>query len=163
MLGFKKKATELELLIELMTEAVEAEPWHGKSVKAILNEVAPAHAFQKPGNQHSILELVWHMATWKEFCVSRLKKDEKNLADFEESDWRPLDHHKQTLWQEGLDYYWKMHRQLMELVKKQDTKILDTIVPGRKYNYRKLLNGICQHDVYHGGQIIYIQKLLQDA
>lgn len=160
MLGFRKKATELELLIELMTELVEGEPWHGKSVKAVLDEVDPKFVFQKPGNQHSILELVWHMAIWKEFCVSRLLQDERNLARFEELDWRELDHSNQALWKEGLEYFWKMHRQLMELITKQDTKILNTIVPGRKYNYRKLLNGICQHDVYHSGQIIYIQKML---
>jgi hypothetical protein len=53
-----------------------------------------------------------------------------------------------------------MHRELMTVLKSQEAKILDTIVPGRKYNFRKLMNGICQHDVYHSGQIIYIQKLL---
>lgn len=161
MLGFKKKASELELLIELMTELVEGEPWHGKGVKAILNEVSADIVFQQPGGQHSILELVWHMATWKEFCVSRLQNDTRNLAEFEELDWRELDHSNTSLWQEGLNYYWKMHQQLVELLRRQETKILDTIVPGRKYNFRKLLNGICQHDVYHSGQIAYINKLLR--
>ena len=160
MLGFKKKATELEMLTELITELVEGEPWHGKSVKAVFSEVNSGAAFQKPASQHSILELVWHMATWKEFCVSRLLNDTRNLAEFEQLDWRELDHNKKSLWQEGLDYYWAMHRQLMELLKAQEPKILGTIVPGRKYNYRKLLNGICQHDAYHSGQIIYIQKSL---
>lgn len=163
MLGFRKKASELDLLIELITELVEGEPWHGKGVKTVLNEVNPQLVFEKRGNQHSIIELVWHMATWKEFCVSRLTNDERNLAVFEELDWRPLDHSNASLWQEGLDYYWKMHRQLMELLKGCETKVLDTIVPGRKYNFRKLLNGVCQHDVYHSGQIIYIHKLLSEA
>ena len=163
MLGFRKKATELELLIELMTELVEGEPWHGKSVKAILAEVNPQVVFEKPAGQHSMLELVWHMATWKEFCVSRLKNDNRDLSFFEEQDWRELDHNNKALWQEGLDYYWRMHRELMEALKSQDTKILDTIVPGRKYNYRKLMNGICQHDVYHSGQIIYLQKMQVNA
>ena len=159
MLNFKKKATELELLIELVTELVEEEPWHGKSVKAILSEVDPKHVFTKQANEHSILELVWHMATWKEFCVSRLLNDTRNLSEFEKLDWRELDHSKQSLWPEGLDYYWRMHHQLMDLMKKQETKILDTIVPGRKYNYRKLLNGISHHDIYHLGQIAFITKL----
>lgn len=163
MLGFKKKATELELLIELMTELVEGEPWHGKSVKAILDGVEAQQVFEKPVGQHSILELVWHMATWKEFCVSRLLNDNRNLDDFEKLDWRKLDHGNTALWQQGLNNYWTMHRQVMDLLKKQETKLLDTIVPGRKYNYRKLLNGICQHDVYHSGQIAYVNKLLSKA
>ena len=163
MLGFRKKATELELLIELMTELVEGEPWHGKSVKAVLEAVNQQIVFEKPANQHSILELVWHMANWKAFCVSCLVNDGRDLAHFEEEDWRELDHSNKALWQGGLDYYWQMHRQLMATLKKQDTKILDTIVPGRKYNYRKLMNGICQHDTYHSGQIIYLQKMLNKA
>ena len=163
MLGFRKKATELELLIELMTELVEGEPWHGKSVKAVLEGVNPQVVFEKPAGQHSILELVWHMATWKEFCVSRLLNDNRDLAHFEEQDWRELDHSNKALWQQGLDFYWQMHTKLMEALKGQETKILDTIVPGRKYNYRKLMNGICQHDTYHSGQIIYLQKMLNKA
>lgn len=163
MLGFRKRATELELLIELMTELVEGEPWHGKSVKAVLNAVDPQLVFEKPADQHSILELLWHMATWKEFCVSRLVNDTRDLAHFEEADWLQLDHGKASLWQEGVDYYWRTHQQLMDALKAQETKILDTIVPGRKYNFRKLLNGICQHDTYHSGQIIYLQKMLTKA
>lgn len=163
MLGFRKKASELDLLVELMTELVEGEPWHGKSVKAALEAVDPAVVFERPAGQHSILELVWHMATWKEFCVSRLLNDDRDLAFFEQLDWRNLDHGNTALWQQGLDRYWQMHRRVMDLLKKHETKLLDTIVPGRKYNYRKLLNGICQHDVYHAGQIFCLNKQLTSA
>jgi uncharacterized damage-inducible protein DinB len=163
MLNFRKKATELELLIELISEVAEREPWHGKGVKTILSEVNPQIVFQKPSGQHSILELVWHMATWKEFCVSRLLNDGRNLGDFEELDWRELNHTDTALWRQGLNHYWNMHHLLMDLMLKQDNKILDTIVPGRKYNFRKLLNGICLHDTYHSGQIAYINKMLKNT
>jgi hypothetical protein len=32
-------------------------------------------------------------------------------------------------------------------------------VDERKYNFRKLLHGLIQHDIYHLGQIAYIKKI----
>lgn len=160
MLKLRRKASELELLIELMTEVVEGEPWHGKSVKAVLENVQHDIVFEKVANQHSILELIWHMANWKAFCLSRVVNDDKDLAHFEERDWRQLDHSDRNLWEEGVDYFWTLHHRLMKTIAEQDKKFLGRIVPGRKYNYRKLLNGIIQHDVYHSGQIAYINNLL---
>lgn len=163
MLSFRKKNAEVQHLVWQLEEVYEAEPWHGKGVKAILDWVDADIVFEKPAGQHTILELVWHMLNWKEFALNRLLKSDKDLQHFEESDWRELDHANKALWPEGLDRFWKAHSQFMEVLKAQDDKLLDQIVQGRKYNYRKLLNGIRDHDVYHSGQIAYINKLLTKA
>ena len=160
-LHFKKKNAEIQLLVDQLNEIYEGEPWHGKGVKAILNQVNTDLVFQKPGGQHSILELVWHMMNWKEFALNRLLKSDKDLKHFEESDWRELDHTDKTLWEKGLQRFWEVHQQFMETLQKQHDTILNKPVQGRHYNYRRLLNGIREHDLYHAGQIIFIQKLLQ--
>ncbi len=160
MLSFKKKNAEILLLIDQLNELYTAEPWHGKGIKAILEWINPDLVFERPNGQHSILELVWHMMNWKEFALNRLIKSDKDLQHFEESDWRELDHTNKALWQKGLNRFWEAHHQFIEVLKQQDDKLLDQIVQGRKYNYRKLLNGIREHDLYHSGQIAYINKLL---
>ena len=162
MLSFKNKNAEILLLAEQLDEIYEREPWHGKGVKAILDWVNPNVVFERPNGQHSILELLWHMMNWKEFALNRLIRSDKDLQHFEESDWRELDPTHKTLWSEGLNRFWEAHRQFMEALRKQDDKLLNQIVQGRKYNYRKLLNGIREHDLYHSGQIAYINKLLTD-
>jgi hypothetical protein len=59
--------------------------------------------FQKPNGQHSLLELLWHIITWREFTLSRLQPSaEKNSRYFEQQDWRTLDETNKNLWHEGL-------------------------------------------------------------
>lgn len=161
MLSFRKKNAEILLLAEQFVEIYEHEPWHGKGVKAILDNVSPEVVFERPNGQHSILELVWHMMNWKEFALNRLLRSDKDLKHFEDLDWRELVHTNKALWEEGLNRFWQVHQEFMKVLKEQDDKLLSQIVQGRKYNYRKLLNGIRDHDVYHSGQIAYINKLLK--
>lgn len=127
MLNFKKKNAEILLLIDQLNEIYEGEPWHGKGVKAILEWINPAAVFEKPAGQHSVLELVWHMMNWKEFALNRLLRSDKDLAHFEEQDWRELDHSNKALWQEGLNRFWAVHQQFMDALKRQDDKLLSTL------------------------------------
>jgi uncharacterized damage-inducible protein DinB len=127
-----------------------------------LNEIDEGIVFEKPNDQHSILELVWHMITWKEFTISRLRKDDQTQVQyFEENDWRDLDHSDKTLWRQGLQRFAQLHSELAEIIQRQKDEILPQDVSGKKYNFRKLLYGIIEHDIYHLGQIAYIKKMLQ--
>lgn len=153
---------EILQLIEQTKDAYEGEPWFGRSIKEILNEIDETIVFEKPNGEHSILELLWHMITWKEFTLSRLQDDEtKPVKYFEDNDWRELDHTDKTLWHQGLQQFAKLHNALIEIIRKQKDEILSQRVGDRKYDFRKLLYGIIQHDIYHLGQIAYIKKMLQ--
>jgi len=153
---------EILLIAEQLKEAYSGAPWFGRSISEILNEIEGDIAFKKPSGQHSILELMWHMITWKEFTLSRLNTDsQKSVQYFEENDWRELDHSDKSLWQQGLQRFTKLHNELIDVIQRQKDDILSEIVGDRKYDFRKLLNGIVQHDVYHIGQIAYIKKMFQ--
>ena len=153
---------EMLLIGEQLKEVYQADPWFGRSVKAILNEIEEGIVFEKPNNQHSILELIWHMITWKEFTISRLRNEnDKSLEAFETMDWRQLDHTDKTLWQQGLQRFAELHKELEEVIQQQKDELLSKPVNGRNYDFRKLLYGIVHHDIYHLGQIAYIKKLLQ--
>jgi uncharacterized damage-inducible protein DinB len=149
-------------IAEQLKDAYEGEPWFGRSVKEILNEIDEAIVFEKLNGQHSILDLLWHMITWKEFTLSRLRNDNQiPIKYFEENDWRELDHSDKTLWQQGLQQLEKFHIELVDIIQKQKDEILSQRVSDRTYDFRKLLYGIVQHDIYHLGQIAYIKKMLQ--
>ena len=66
---------EITYIAAQLKEVFEGDPWFGRNAKALLGEVTEAIAFERPNGQHSILELVWHMITWREFTISRFKKD----------------------------------------------------------------------------------------
>jgi uncharacterized damage-inducible protein DinB len=149
-------------IIEQLKDAFEGEPWFGRNAKVLLSEVDEQTAFEKSNGQHSILELVWHMITWREFVISRFTKEPgKDLYYFESRDWRELDHTDKSLWQQGLQRLQQTQEELLASLQQQSDDLLDRKVEERDYAYRKLLYGIVQHDVYHLGQIAYIVKLLR--
>lgn len=153
---------EILQIAEQLKDAYEGEPWFGRSIKEIMTEIDEAIVFEKPKGQHSILELLWHMITWKEFTLSRLRNDNQiPIKYFEEKDWRELDHSNKTLWKQGLQQFAKLHNELIQAIQQQKDEILLQTVDNRQYDFRKLLYGITQHDIYHLGQIAYIKKMLE--
>jgi uncharacterized damage-inducible protein DinB len=152
---------ELAFIKSQITAAYSGEPWFGRSAKALLSEVNEAVAFHKPNEQHSPLELLWHMITWREFTIDRLQHSpQMRMEYFDKNDWRPLDLADPTLWKQGMERLAETQSELLSLLDKGDDSILDRQVAERSYNFRHLLHGIVQHDAYHLGQIAYLVKLL---
>lgn len=150
---------EIELIAAQLRDNFDGDPWLGRSISILLSEISEDIAFQMINGQHSILDLVWHMVTWREFIINRLQVSDKAASYFEENDWRTLDHTDNSLWQKGLDHLQQTQIQLIEIVQQQQDSILENVVPERQYNYRKLLYGIIQHDIYHIAQIAYVTKV----
>ena len=150
---------EILLIAEKIKDSYQGDPWFGRSILSIVTEIDENIAFQKPSGQHSILELLWHMITWREFAISRFR-DREDLSYFEENDWRVLDHSDRSLWKKGLQRFSEVHNELVEVVQMQKDDILSKGVKERNYDFRKLLYGVIEHDIYHLGQIAYIKKML---
>jgi uncharacterized damage-inducible protein DinB len=155
--------TEVLKITGQLQDAYEGDPWFGRNATTLLKEAETVNVFQKPNGQHSILELLWHMITWREFTLTRLRPNpQKNSAYFEKNDWQSLDHNNKDLWHEGLKKFGALHNELIEVLQQQQDRLLIEIVPERDYGFRKLLYGIVQHDIYHLGQIAYITKRLKN-
>ncbi len=153
---------EVQSIIRRMENVNNGQPWFGRSVYSILDEVSSRKAGIKPnGSEHSMLELLWHMNTWAGFTLKRLEKDkEKDLAAFEQLDWRVLNPKVHT-WKKGLAEFKRTQKKIITILKKRKDTFLKEIVDYRKYNYRFLLNGMIEHNIYHLGQIAYLHKMLQ--
>jgi uncharacterized damage-inducible protein DinB len=154
---------EILQISSLLQDSFSGDPWYGRSVKSLLKDVSEIDVFEKPNGQHSILELLWHMIIWREFTINRWRNDNKKTTSyFEENDWRDLDHDDKSLWKKGLQRLDETQSELIEVLEQQQDNIINETVPGRTYNFKKLLYGIIQHDIYHVGQIAYLTKLLQN-
>lgn len=157
-------SAEIQFIIHQLKDAYEGDPWFGRCIKSLILEVDEELAFQKWKGQHSVLELLWHMITWREFTISRLKKNGSlQLHYFEENDWRTLDHEDKTLWRKGIVALEATQRELLHLLEQADDGLLSEAVAERSYDFRKLLHGIIQHDIYHVGQSAYLRKLYSSA
>ncbi len=81
------------------------------------------------------------------------------MASFEETDWRKIDPAIHT-WQNGLDALKAAHTSIIGHLQRRKDIFLEEMVDYRKYNFRFLLNGLIQHNIYHLGQVAYLSKLL---
>lgn len=150
---------ELQTIIANLENVLDGEPWYGRPVYELLGEANPSLAHAKPsGNNHSLADLLYHMLTWTQFTLAAAQeKPAEEVRAFEDLDWRYV-HHLEHTWEKGLQEFKETNRQLIALLKTKDDSLLDKTVPARKYNYRYLLNGLIQHDIYHIGQVAYRTK-----
>lgn len=150
-------------IIRRIENVNSGQPWYGRPVYTLLEEVSQKKVYEKPnGTEHSLIELLYHMITWADFTLKRLQKDTVNdLAAAEALDWRKIDPKKHS-WKKGLAEFKAIHKKIITLLKKKDDAFLKEIVDYRQYNYRFLLNGMIEHNIYHLGQVAYIHKMLNN-
>ncbi|HMG68804.1 MAG TPA: DinB family protein [Chitinophagaceae bacterium] len=152
---------EIDYITMTLRSILDGQPWYGEPVMKILQATDPSLVYKKPNeNSHSLVELLYHMITWAEFTLKRLEKDEeKDLAAFENLDWREIDPKEHT-WEKGIAQFKVTHDLIIELLETKDDEFLSEKVDYREYNFRFLLQGIIHHDIYHIGQIAYLNKLI---
>lgn len=152
---------ETQSIIRRIENVNSGEPWFGRAVFVILEEVDAKKVSIKPnGTEHSMLELLYHMITWADFTLKRLEKNNKmDLSTFEKMDWRELNP-KLHSWKKALAEFKAINKKIIALLDKKDDDFLLEIVDYRKYNYRFLLNGMIEHSIYHLGQVAYLNKML---
>jgi uncharacterized damage-inducible protein DinB len=152
---------EINSIIRELENTLAGEPWFGRPINELIEEVDDKIAFTIPvPGAHSLVELLYHMITWAGFTLKRIERDQVNdMAAVEKLDWREIDPQIHG-WKEGIEEFKDMNNQIINLLKSKKDTFLDEKVDFRNYNFRFLLQGIIQHNIYHAGQIAYLKKLL---
>ena len=152
---------EINSIISSLQSTLTGQPWYGRAVYDILEEIDASKVYTKPNDaSHSLIDLLYHMVTWAEFTQKRIeKKPIEDMATFDALDWRPIDPAAHT-WQKGLELLKAAHISIIEHLQIRKDIFLEEIVDYREYNFRFLLNGLIQHNIYHLGQVAYVSKLL---
>jgi uncharacterized damage-inducible protein DinB len=152
---------EIQSIISKLEDVLVGDPWFGRPVYALLREIDPATVYRKPnGKGHSLIELLYHTLNWVSFCLQAVEnKPGADMHYFEERDWISIDPGMHT-WEKGFAELKETHRQLIVLLQTKEDALLNETVPGRRYNYRVMLNGLIDHNIYHLGQIAYVKKFL---
>jgi uncharacterized damage-inducible protein DinB len=147
--------SEIDRIVRLLEKTFDKQPWYGSSIVEILSRVDPEQSTVRQGETHSIIELVLHMTSWRNFATQRLMSN----AEFEVTD--EANFPNPTNWKDALDQLHQSQEALLAAVKQFPENRLIELVPSKilKYTYYTLLHGIIQHDVYHLGQIALLQKL----
>ena len=151
---------EVEFISNQFTDIFLGKPWYGNNIDQILEGVTYEIASEKPLHQvHSILEILSHMLAWRNFTLAKLRGDHAlNLSANDPDDWKKIDHSDPESWTHTVTEFRQNQAQIIDELSKWKDSQLDVIVPKRDYNFRFLLRGILQHDLYHLGQIAILKK-----
>jgi uncharacterized damage-inducible protein DinB len=152
---------EVQSIIRNLQNTLNGEPWFGRPVYTILEEVDISKVYINPGNSgHSLIELLYHMITWAGFTLGKLDKNaDADLTQSEDQDWREINSSIHS-WTAGLEKFRKIHEKIISILETKEDDFLSGMVESREFNYRFMLNGLIQHNIYHLGQVAYVKKLL---
>ena len=148
---------EIEFIVDQLKRSYEGEAWHGPSLMEALSGVNATTATARPLQKaHSIWELVLHVANWNEVFVKRMNGGALQLSP--EEDFPQIKDTSEGAWKAALDKLTSSHKNIEAAVAKSDHAFLERRVPGKDYNFRFMLFGIVQHELYHAGQISILKK-----
>jgi uncharacterized damage-inducible protein DinB len=145
--------TETQKLVSLLKRSYDRGAWHGPSVKETLETITPDICSKRLPNTHSIIELVAHMTTWRNFVIAKLRGEDYNVTD-------EMNFPSQNNWANAIEQLEETQTKLLSLVERFPIEKLSELVPhpDAKYTFYTMINGIIHHDLYHTGQIILIAK-----
>lgn len=154
----------LKQIASHLNNIFDGDPWYGRPMRDILESTDPGLVFTSPaGGTHTIAELVAHMITWREFAIRRMEGDTEYLPDQEGSfDWKRFSHLQTDAWNVLMNRLKSSQRLLLTLLHQSDDSLLEHQVAGKPYTFRYLLQGIIEHELYHLGQIAYINRMHEE-
>lgn len=141
----------------LIKSCYDGPAWHGPAVLETLKLVEFNMIAKRINGSHNIIELVHHMASWKQFIIEKLEGD----PDFDvvgDFNFTKIDAPTPADWENAKKRLQSIQETLLEKLKHVEDAVLLEGVPGRSYNFFFLLTGIVNHDLYHLGQIKLLMR-----
>ncbi len=150
--------TESALIADQLHRAFYGDAWHGPALMELLADVDAGTAAAKPvPDAHSIWELVLHVEVWDGAMLRRLEGKRfqpTGVDNFPLVPPKPT----QAAWRKTVALLRRTHDLLVRTVAGLDGARLEERVPGKRYNFRFMLHGVMQHELYHAGQIAILKK-----
>jgi uncharacterized damage-inducible protein DinB len=145
------------LLADQLRRAFEGDAWHGPAVLELLEDVDPATAAAKPlPDVHSIWELVLHIAAWDHAALRRIAGETVQLTGT--ANFPVVPKPTAAAWRKAVAHAKRTHDRFVKTVASLPESRLRERVPGKKYDFYFMLQGLAQHELYHAGQIAILKK-----
>jgi uncharacterized damage-inducible protein DinB len=150
---------EISRIADQLRRSQQGEAWHGPALAELLADVNAAQALQRPGPAaHNIWEVVNHITAWQTAAGGAMRggvMPRLGKAD----DW-PAAGRTEAQWRAAVKRLAKANQALLTALSEFPKQRLDDQLPGRKHSFYFMLHGVIQHNLYHGGQVALLKKLL---
>ena len=154
----------IDLLADQWRRSCWNDAWHGSSLGALLRDVdaKAASAHPIPG-AHSIWEVVLHLTGWTDEVAHRLEGHAP--AQPRAGDWPAPAEPTAASWQAALDALADAQGRLEAVLVAFPADRLAERVGGERdaplgtgLSYEGMINGVLQHNAYHGGQLALLRR-----
>jgi len=148
-----------------LRSVLDGDAWHGPSLLALLNEISPEQANARAlSAAHSIWELTLHIEVWLRHALAAMQG--RPIPPFvddmpPEENWPLVKESSAAAWQAAKEKLLQTESKLASEIQEFGDERLREAVPGRNYDFERLLRGSVQHCVYHSGQIAILMKAIQ--
>lgn len=152
--------SEVGLIADQVASGYRDGAWPGVSVRALLHGLSPAEAAAHPiAGAHSAWEIALHLGFWHDAVRRRLAGE---AVEYQlEEDWPAPAAATEANWSAALDELDQAHGGLVDAVRVLTPETLTQLVPGRTFTVYFMLHGVPQHDLYHGGQVMFLSKAIR--
>lgn len=153
-------ATKLQHELE---KVLSGQPWYGKPIYHLIDEVAFETAYEKPEAAHSIAQILLHMLTWTEEVIDRLNGKEAGLP--KSGNWPEAGEPDEHKWEQLVASFKLANVDLVQGIAdfpadKWEEPINDVRGDEPVTSYEGLIHGFIQHQIYHAGQIAVLNRLI---
>jgi hypothetical protein len=155
--------TECTRIAQELASTIDGEAWYGDSLREILAGVPAKRAAARPiPHGHSIWEILVHVDAWIVFFFKAMGGTPippwPSMPH--EVDWPPVHDADERSWQQCLRSFFDHHAEFIERLRSFGDERLETTVPGRSYDFRRMFHSASLHAAYHAGQIALLKKML---
>jgi|GEM_PF-90928 len=154
--------TELAQYIRQFEKIYNGRPWYGDSLLHKLEQIGPKEAFATPvPGVHPVAQLTAHITIWRRVLIEKLKGNAEFKIELNSvEDWPSQKDLREKGWEKILEELAASQRELLELLSAASDDLLDRKYKD-KHDFRFLIEGVIQHDIYHTGQIGLLQSWLK--
>jgi len=153
--------TESRRIADQLRRAFEGNAWHGPAVRELVSGITAEQAIARPiPSAHSVWELLLHIEAWEVVAINGIKGVPMPMLP-PEQDFPAIGDKSGEAWRALLSSVFYVNDDLVRAIENFGDARLTEIVPGRKYDFYQLFQGMTQHALYHAGQIALLKKSVQ--
>jgi DinB family protein len=149
---------ECRRLADQLRRAFEGNAWHGPAIQEIISGMTAEQAIARPiPAAHSVWELLLHIEAWEVVAINAVKGVPMPVLPAEQ-DFPVIADKSGEAWSAVVASVFATNDDLVRAIENFGDARLTETVPGRKYEFYQLFQGMTQHALYHAGQIALLKK-----
>lgn len=145
-----------------LAELNQGVPWYGRNIIELLDAVDENKFISEvKGYPNTIQGLALHILTWRHVLIRKFQGDTQYTVKINTpEDWPKDQNLNKSSFKRKLHDSYKL---IIDHLEDKDDEWLLTLVPGEKFNFKYMIEGVIQHDLYHMGQIVILNKILSSS